>query len=309
MRSAAAFLKVLRAGINPVSESVSKGFVQTASTSAAVPEVVSGKAHYAAAFGGLLAGVFGASCVASANEVSDGLHAASYPWPHEGIFDSYDHASIRRGHQVYTQVCAACHSMKYLHWRQMVGVAYTEEEAKALAFDTEVMDGPNDEGEMFTRPGRLSDKLPAPYANEQAARYTNGGAYPPDLSLIAGARHNGQNYIFALLTGYRDPPAGIHVREGLQYNPYFPGGAIAMPQMIVDGGVEYDDGTPSSASQQAKDVTTFLTWSCYPFQDEMRVMGIKACFVLTLMIAFASYSKRLRWAPLKSQRIVMNVVN
>jgi len=309
MRSAVSLLKALRAGVHPVSESLSKGFSQAASASATVPEVVSGKAQCAAALGGVLAGIFGASCVASANEVSDGLHAVSYPWPHEGIFDSYDHASIRRGHQVYTQVCAACHSMQYLHWRQMVGVAYTEEEAKALAFETEVMDGPNDEGEMFTRPGRLSDKLPAPYPNEQAARYTNGGAYPPDLSLIAGARHNGQNYIFALLTGYREPPAGIHVREGLRYNPYFPGGAIAMPQMIVDGGVEYDDGTPSSASQQAKDVTTFLTWSCYPFQDEMRVMGIKACFVLTLMIAFASYSKRLRWAPLKSQRIVMNVVN
>lgn len=148
----------------------------------------------------------------------------------------------------------------------------------------QVEDGPNDEGEMFTRPGRLADKLPIPYANEQAARYSNGGAYPPDLSLISGARHNGQNYIFALLTGYRDPPAGITMREGLYYNPYFPGGAIAMPKMLVDGGAEYDDGTPASASQQAKDVVTFLTWSCYPWQDEMRIMGIKACFVITLMI-------------------------
>jgi ubiquinol-cytochrome c reductase cytochrome c1 subunit len=143
---------------------LAQGFSQAASASATVPEVVSGKAQCAAALGGVLAGIFGASCVASANEVSDGLHAVSYPWPHEGIFDSYDHASIRRGHQVYTQVlrldqrnwkanqlstqqsstplipqvCAACHSMQYLHWRQMVGVAYTEEEAKALAFETEV---------------------------------------------------------------------------------------------------------------------------------------------------------------------------
>lgn len=199
--------------------------------------------------------------------------------------------------------------MQYLHWRQLVGVAYTEDEAKALAAETEVEDGPNDEGEMYTRPGRLADKLPMPYANEQAARYANGGAYPPDLSLISGARHNGQNYIFALLTGYREPPAGIEMREGLYYNPYFPGGAIAMPKMLVDGGAEYDDGTPASESQQAKDIVTFLTWSCYPYQDEMRIMGIKACFVLSLMIVFASYSKRLRWAPLKSQRIVMDVVN
>ncbi|KAJ9534758.1 hypothetical protein QJQ45_013121 [Haematococcus lacustris] len=237
-----------------------------------------------AAAGGVLAGLFGASVTASANE--------------------------------------------YLHWRQLVGVAYTEEEAKAMAFETEVEDGPNDEGEMFTRPGRLADKLPMPYANEQAARYSNGGAYPPDLTLMASARHNGQNYIFALLTGYRDPPAGITVgaaqsgwrsnclavvlpmmREGLYYNPYFPGGAIAMPKMLVDGGAEYDDGTPASASQQAKDITSFLTWSSYPHQDEMRVMGIKALLVLFALLGFASYSKRLKWAPIKSQRIVLDTVN
>ncbi|KXZ44456.1 hypothetical protein GPECTOR_67g296 [Gonium pectorale] len=266
-------------------------------------------AHYAAALGGLVAGIFGASCVASAGEVADGLHAPHYPWPHEGVLDSYDHASIRRGHKVYQEVCAACHSMQYLHWRQLVGVCYTEEEAKALAAETEVTDGPNDEGEMYTRPGRLFDPLPSPYANEEAARYSNGGAYPPDLTLISGGRHNGQNYIFSLLTGYREPPAGISVREGLYYNPYFPGGSIAMPKMLVDGGVEYDDGTPASASQQAKDVVTFLSWSCYPYQDEMRVMGIKAVLMLSVLIAFASYSKRLRWAPIKSQRIVVDVVN
>eukprot|EP00798_Chlamydomonas_sp_ICE-L_P003702 gene3702-13771_t len=141
----------------------------------------------------------------------------------------------------------------------------------------------------------------------------NGANYAyallPDLSLIVGARHNGANYVYALLTGYREPPAGISVREGLYYNPYFPGGAIAMPRMLVDGGVEYDDGTPGNASQQAKDLTTILAWSSYPYQDEMRVMGIKAILVLTLCFGFASYSKRLRWAPLKSQRIVLDVVN
>mmetsp|Transcript_35107 Transcript_35107/g.88903 ORF Transcript_35107/g.88903 Transcript_35107/m.88903 type:complete len:316 (-) Transcript_35107:434-1381(-) len=283
-----------------------------ASSSVAAEEQQAGssKAQYAAGLGGMLAGIFGASIVASsADEVGDGLHSPHYPWPHEGIFDSYDHGSIRRGHQVYQQVCAACHSLDYVHWRQLVGVAYTEEEAKVLAAETEVTDGPNDEGEMFTRPGRLSDKMPNPYANEQAARFANGGAYPPDLSLISGARHSGQNYLFALLTGYREPPAGISVREGLYYNPYFPGGAIAMPKMLVDGGTDYDDGTPASASQQAKDVTTFLTWTCYPFQDEMRVMGIKACVTLLAIIGFVSYSKRLRWAPLKSQRIVIDTVN
>ena len=115
--------------------------------------------------------------------------------------------------QVYQQVCAACHSMQQIHFRDLVGVAYTDDEAKALAAEIEVADGPNDEGEMYERPGRLSDQLPAPYANEAAARYANGGAYPPDLSLITKARHDGQNYVFALLLGYREPPAGVTVRK------------------------------------------------------------------------------------------------
>lgn len=124
-----------------------------------------------------------------------------------------------------------------------------------MAAEAEVADGPNDEGEMFERPGRLSDPLPRPYSSEEAARFANGGAYPPDLSLITKARHDGQNYLMALLLGYREPPAGVSVREGLYYNPYFVGGAIAMPKMLVDGGTDYDDGTPASEAQQAKDVS------------------------------------------------------
>lgn len=285
--------------------------VATMATSSRGESQDAGKgAHLAAAFGGLMAGAFGAACVGvSADEVGDGLHSPHFHWSHDGMLDSYDHASIRRGHMVYQQVCAACHSMNYVHWRNLVGVAYTEDEAKALAAETEMPDGPNDEGEMYTRPGRLFDKFPDPYANEQAARYSNGGAYPPDLSLIVGGRHSGQNYVFQLLTGYRDPPAGISVRDGLYYNPYFPGGSIAMPKMLVDGGADYDDGTPANASQQAKDVSTFLAWASYPYQDEMRMMGLKAMIMISILIGFASYSKRLRWAPLKSQRLVMDVVN
>lgn len=255
---------------------------------------------------GALAGALAASGAALADhEGEHGLDAGSWPWSHSGMLDSYDHASIRRGYQVYKQVCAACHSMQYIHFRDLVGVAYTEDEAKAMAAEEEITDGPNDEGEMFERPGRLSDALPAPYANEQSARYANGGAYPPDLSLICNARPNGQNYVFALLMGYRDPPAGISVREGLYYNPYFPGGAIAMPRMLNDGGVEYDDGTPASASQQAKDVTTFLSWAAAPEQDERKLVGVKALTVIAVMWGFALYQKRLKWAPLKSRRVVV----
>ena len=153
---------------------------------------------------------FGAYALAE-EESEHGLHAPDYPWDHEGYFSSYDHASIRRGHQVYQQVCASCHSVQQIHFRNLVGVAYTEEEAKEMAAEVEVTDGPNEEGEDFERPGRLADPLPRPYRNEEAARYANGGAYPPDLSLITKARHNGANYVFALLLGYREPPAGVHV--------------------------------------------------------------------------------------------------
>lgn len=182
----------------------------------------------------------------------------------QGYFSAFDTAAIRRGHQVYQQVCAACHSMNFIHFRDLVGVCYTEEEAKAMAEEIEVVDGPNDQGEMFERPGKLSDPFPSPYANEEAARFANGGAYPPDLSLIVKARHDGLNYIFSLLLGYREPPAGVTMREGLYYNPYFPGGAIAMPKMLADGGVEYEDGTPATEAQMAKDVSTFLHWAAEP---------------------------------------------
>ncbi|KAI8468477.1 MAG: ubiquinol:cytochrome c oxidoreductase cytochrome c1, mitochondrial [Monoraphidium minutum] len=266
--------------------------------------------NYAAGALGAAAGLAAMTGVAAADhEGEHGLDSGNWPWSHSGLLDSYDHGSIRRGYQVYKQVCAACHSMQYIHFRDLVGVCYTEEEGKAMAAEEEIVDGPNDEGEMFDRPGRLSDALPAPYANEQAARYANGGAYPPDLSLICAARPNGTNYVFALLMGYRDPPAGISVREGLYYNPYFPGGAIAMPRMLNDGGVEYDDGTPASSSQQAKDITTFLAWASAPEHDERKLVGFKALAVIGIMWAFAIYQKRLKWAPLKSRRVVVDVVN
>lgn len=254
-------------------------------------------------------GVLGLAGVAYADEAEHGLPAPDYPWPHSGILSSYDHASIRRGHQVYQQVCAACHSMSFIVYRDLIGVAYTEDEVKAIAAEVEVVDGPNDEGEMYTRPGKPSDHFPNPYLNEQAARFANGGAYPPDLSLITKARHNGQNYVFALLTGYRDPPAGVSVREGLHYNPYFPGGAIAMPKMLVDGAVEYEDGTPATESQMAKDVVSFLSWAGEPEMEERKLMGFKVILVLCLALLQAGYYKRWKWAPVKSRRVVLDVIN
>ncbi|KAF8972649.1 cytochrome C1 family-domain-containing protein [Flammula alnicola] len=212
-----------------------------------------------------------------ASHLSDeGLHPQAYPWSHNGILDTFDHASIRRGYQVYREVCAACHSLDRIAWRNLVGVSHTADEARAMAEEVEYTDGPNAEGEMFQRPGKLADYMPAPYPNEEAARAGNAGAYPPDLSLIIKARHGGADYVFSLLTGYLDPPAGVEIRDGMNYNPYFPGGAISMARVLFDGLVEYDDGTPATTSQMAKDVVTFLSWAAEPEHDERKKYGIKA---------------------------------
>lgn len=265
---------------------------------------------YGVAFGLAGVGAAAASTVAFASgEAEHGMHPPHYPWPHDGPFSSYDHASIRRGHQVYQQVCAACHSLERIYYRELIGVAYTEDEMKEMAAEAEIEDGPNEEGEMFTRPGKLSDAFPSPYANEAAARFVNGGAYPPDLSVMTKARHDGENYLFSLLLGYKEPPAGVEVREGLYYNPYFPGGAIAMPKMLADEGTDYDDETPATESQQAKDVTTFLAWCAEPEHDDRKLMGTKWTAAMIILTVLAVYYKRWKWAPLKSRRVVVDVVN
>jgi len=240
-----------------------------------------------------------------ASHLSDeGLHAPSYPWPHNGVIDSFDHASIRRGYQVYREVCAACHSLDRIAWRNLVGVSHTADEARAMAEEVEYTDGPNDQGEMFERPGKLADYMPAPYPNEEAARASNSGAYPPDLSLIVKARHGGADYLFALLTGYMDPPAGVEIREGMNYNPFFPGGAISMARVLFDGVVEYEDGTPATTSQMAKDVACFLSWAAEPEHDERKKTGIKAVIIFSALFAMSLYVKRFKWGVIKNRKIV-----
>ncbi|KAF8517984.1 cytochrome C1 family-domain-containing protein [Hysterangium stoloniferum] len=236
----------------------------------------------------------------------DGLHPPAYPWPHKGLLDTFDHASIRRGYQVYREVCAACHSLERIAWRNLVGVSHTVGEVKAMAEEVEYTDGPNDEGEMFQRPGKLSDYMPSPYPNEEAARASNAGSLPPDLSLIVKARHGGADYIFSLLTGYVDPPAGVEIREGLNYNPYFPGGAIGMARLLFDGLVEYDDGTPATSSQMAKDVVTFLNWAAEPEHDERKKIGLKAVILFSALTAVSLYVKRFKWTVIKNRKIVYN---
>ncbi|KAJ7224466.1 cytochrome C1 family-domain-containing protein [Mycena pura] len=233
----------------------------------------------------------------------EGLHPPAYPWSHMGLFDTFDHASIRRGYQVYREVCAACHSLDRIAWRNLVGVSHNVDEVKAMAEEVEYQDGPNDEGEMFTRTGKLADYMPPPYANEEAARAGNAGALPPDLSLIVKARHGGADYVFSLLTGYVDPPAGVEVREGMNYNPFFPGGAIGMARVLFDGLVEFEDGTPATTSQMAKDVVTFLHWAAEPEHDERKKNGIKAVILFSVLTLASLYVKRFKWTPIKNRKI------
>jgi len=239
----------------------------------------------------------------------EGLQPAAYPWNHGKPWQGLDHASIRRGFFVYRQVCATCHSLDRIAWRNLVDVCLTEEEAKKLAAEVEYKDGPNQEGEMFDRPGKLADYMPRPYPNEQAARYANNGAYPHDLSLMVKARPRREDYVFSLLSGYREPPAGIVLRQGLYYNPYFAGGAIAMAPPLSNGQVDYDDGTENSVSQMAKDVTTFLAWASEPEMDHRKRTGIKAMLLLAVTGGFTLYWKRLKWAVVKNRVVKFTDLN
>ncbi|KAI2464370.1 cytochrome c1, heme protein, mitochondrial precursor [Annulohypoxylon bovei var. microspora] len=235
----------------------------------------------------------------------EGLHSTAYPWVHNQWLKTFDHQALRRGFQVYREVCAACHSLSRVPYRTLVGTVLTVDEAKVMAEENEYDTEPNDEGEIEKRPGKLSDYIPAPYKNDEAARAANNGALPPDLSLIIKGRHGGCDYIFSLLTGYpEEPPAGAQVGAGLNFNPYFPGTGIAMARVLYDGLVEYEDETPASTSQMAKDVVEFLNWAAEPEMDDRKRMGIKVLTVTTVLFALSVWVKRYKWATLKSRKIV-----
>jgi len=237
-------------------------------------------------------------------EQEEGLHPTKYPWEHVKWNKTFDHESLRRGFQVYKEVCAACHSLSRVPWRTLVGVTHTVDEAKAFAEEVEYDTEPNDEGEIEQRPGKLSDYIPSPYKNDEAARAANNGALPPDLSLIVKAREGGCDYVFSLLTGYpEEPPAGAVIGAGLNFNPYFPGTGIAMARVLYDGLVEYEDGTPATSSQMAKDVVEFLNWASEPEMDQRKKMGVKVLVITSLLLGVSIWVKRYKWAPIKTRKL------
>ncbi|KAI8120177.1 hypothetical protein FF38_09513 [Lucilia cuprina] len=264
-----------------------------------------GQKKFIATIGALTGGV-GALIYAMEQSVDASgteVHPPAMPWSHNGLIAALDHASVRRGYEVYKQVCSACHSMKYIAYRNLVGVTHTEAEAKAEAEGIMVRDGPDDSGNYYDRPGKLSDYFPSPYPNEEAARAANNGAYPPDLSYIVSARKGGEDYIFSLLTGYFDAPAGVQLREGQYFNPYFPGGAIGMAQVLYNEVIEYEDGTPATQSQLAKDVATFLKWTSEPEHDVRKSMIVKVIGIMSFLTIISYYIKRHKWSALKSRKI------
>lgn len=216
-------------------------------------------------------------------------------WHFDGVTGTYDKNALQRGFQVYREVCSACHSMNLLYFRDLQALGYSEAQIKNLASEYEVMDGPDDEGEMFSRPAIPSDRFPSPYANKQAAMYANNGAYPPDMSLLSKARHGGANYIYSILTGYEEGHEKT-LMDGQYWNKYMPGHVIAMAPPLSNGQVSYQDGSPETVSQYSKDVSEFLTWASEPHMEVRKYTGIKVFLYLLVFSCFAYAVKRKVWS-------------
>ena len=245
--------------------------------------------------------VFGLSVKSNSAEKIEYL---TTDWSFKGLFGKFDRGALQRGYQVYTEVCSSCHSMKYLSYRNLAekgGPEFSIAEAKAIAASFEVTDGPNDDGEMFTRPGKLSDKFVMPYDNIKAAQAANGGAYPPDMSVLVKARGGGVDYIYSLLQGYEDPPVGMCLDDGVYYNKYMYGNKIKMANQLSDGLVEYGDGTTASVEQMSKDVTTFLMWAAEPHLESRHQMGFKAIVYLIILTILVYFSMKKIWSRIETE--------
>ena len=225
-------------------------------------------------------------------------------WSFKSFFGTFERASLQRGYQVYTEVCASCHSLKYVSYRNLAekgGPEFSIEQAKAIASNFEVTDGPNNDGEMFTRPAKLSDKFVMPYANDQEAKLSNGGAYPPDMSVLVKARAGGADYIYSVILGYEDPPEGMKLDDGVYYNKYMYGNKIKMPPQLYDDLVTYADGTPATPEQMAKDITTFLAWTAEPKLEERHKFGFRAIIYLVILTILVYFSMKRIWSRIETK--------
>jgi ubiquinol-cytochrome c reductase cytochrome c1 subunit len=225
-------------------------------------------------------------------------------WSFKGLTGKFDRASLQRGFQVYKEVCSSCHSMQYLSYRNLGeegGPEFSIEEVKAIAASVEVQDGPDIQGEMFTRPGRPSDKFVSPYPNVNASTAANGGAYPPDMSVLVKARTGGANYIYSILMGYEEKPEKFILDDGVYYNKYMSGNKIKMSKPLVDEIVEYTDGTLATEAQMAKDVTTFLTWAAEPELEARHKLGVKVLIYLILLSVLVYLSMKRIWSRVDSE--------
>ncbi len=228
-------------------------------------------------------------------------------WSFAGPFGSLDLAAAQRGFQVYSEVCSVCHSMDYLHYRDLAGIGLTEDQIKSIAAAVTVPKGLDDEGNVKEGPATPADQFKSPYplydptlnvvrTNEQASRAAHNGALPPDLSLIVNAREGGPDYVYGILTGFSDPPPSMHMQEGMSYNKYFPGHQIAMPQPLHDGQVTYADGTPATIDQMAHDVVTFLDWAANPEMVQRKQIGWRWVLFFLIMAGLTYAVKRKVWA-------------
>lgn len=266
---------------------------------------------------GALLAVAAIAVAAPALAAGAGPHIERQQWSFSGPFGSYDQAQLQRGFKVFKEVCASCHGAKFLAFRNLAeegGPGFTEDQVKVIAAEYNVMKGPNDDGEMEELPAIPSDRFPSPFPNEQAARASNGGAYPPDFSTLAKARavasgfpgfvfdiftqyqEHGPDYIYNLLTGYEEPPEGVEVPEGQYYNPSFIAGqSLAMAPPLSEEIVEYTDGTPMTVEQYAHDVSAFMMWVAEPKLDERKNLGFRVMIFLIIFASLLYFTKKSVW--------------
>jgi ubiquinol-cytochrome c reductase cytochrome c1 subunit len=233
--------------------------------------------------------------VAPARAADEEAALPSVNWSFSGLFGTIDRAAAQRGFQVYDTVCSNCHSLKQAYYRDLMGLGLTEEQVKAIAAGKTVPDI-DEAGQPTERPALPSDHFRSPFPNDKAARTVNNGGLPPDLSVITKAREGGADYVYAILTGYTDPPPGFHLMAGSNYNKYFPGNQIAMLQPLQDGMVGYTDATNPSLDQEARDVVTFLTFIANPELEQRHRMGVRVVLFLLFLTGLSYAVKRKLWA-------------